>query len=122
MAYQGDSQMPGLAGRNRFGKKEPDMRAVTGARNLQRRRNIQFSAGLHKGHDILAPVGLVEIGRQKIAAVIGQKRIDADSLFPGQMVVNHLIGHRQQLALTAVAAFDAGFVADAGLPLIAAGR
>ena len=68
------------------------------------------------------PVGFVKIGCQEIAAVIGQQWIDTDGLFSGQMVVDHLIGNRQQQAMAAIAAFDARLVAEAWLPLVAAGR
>jgi len=117
-----DAELPGLAGQNRLGKKDPGMSAVAGAGNLQCRRDAEFPTGLHEGLGILPPVGLIEIGREKIAAVVAQERIDADSLLPSQMVIDHLIGHRQQLSLVAIAAFHPGFMADAGFPLIAAGR
>jgi len=54
---------------------------------------------LHESLGILPPVGLIEVSRQKVAAVIAQERIDADGLVPGQVVIDHPIGHGQQLAL-----------------------
>ena len=122
MADQSAPELPGLAGRNRPGKKDPGVSTVAGAGNLQRCRNAEFPAGLHESLGILPPVGLIEVSREKIAAVIAQERVDADGLFSGQMVVDHLIGHRQQLALVAVTAFHPGLVADAGLPLVTANR
>ena len=70
---------------------------------------------------ILPPVSLIEIKRQKGAPVVAQERIDADGLLPGQMVIDHLIGHGQQLALVAIATFHPGLVADARFPLVTAG-
>lgn len=122
MADQCSPRLPGLAGRNRFGKKDSGVSAIAGAGNLQRRRNAKLPAGLHESLGILSPVGLIKISREKIATVIAQERIDADGLLSSQMVIDHLIGHRQQLALAAVTAFDPGLVADTGLPLVTAGR
>ena len=122
MADQGGPELPGLAGRNRLGKRDPDVCPISGAGNLRNRRNAEFPAGLQEGSGILPPVGFLEVCRGKTTAVIAQERIDADGLLSGRTVVDHLIGHRQQPALVAVAAFHTGLVADAGLPLVTTGR
>src|SRR6056297_940935 len=108
-----------FTGRNRLGKKDPDVCPITGAGNFQRCRDVKLPAGLHEGLGILLPVSFVKVSREEIAAVIGKQRKDADGLFARQMVVDQLIGYRQQLALAAVSTFHSWFMADAGLPLIA---
>ncbi len=87
----------------------------------QRHRNAQFPAGLHESLGIPPPVGLIEVSREKIAAVIAQERVDANGLLPGQMVVDHLVGDWKQKALVTVTTFDSRFFAETRLPLIAAG-
>jgi len=57
----------------------------------------------------------------EMAAVIGQKWINTNSLFPGKMVKDHLIANWFQLALFTVPAFDPGFVTDGRFPFIPTG-
>ena len=122
MADQRGSELPGLTGWNGLGKEYPGMRTVPRAGYLQRSRNGQLPAGLHEGAGILPPVSLVKINRQKKARVISEERVDANGLFSGEMIVEDLVGDRQELPLGAIAAFDPGLVADTRPPLVAAGR
>lgn len=95
-ADQGCAKLAGLAGRNRIGKEDPDMPAVSRTRDFEGRRNMQFAAGLHDGAGVFASVRLVEISSQEKAGVIGQEWVNPDGMFSGQVVKEYLISHRQQ--------------------------
>jgi hypothetical protein len=51
------------------------MGAVTRARDFQHDGHTQFATGLGKGLRIAAPIGVIEIHREEMAAVIRQQRI-----------------------------------------------
>lgn len=79
-------------------------------------------AGFCERTGVIAPFGLVEIGSQKVASIIFEQRIDTDHYRACQMAKDDVVGHLQQLALVAVAAFDPWFLADPRTPLVRAGR
>ena len=122
VADDGRAQAAGIASRHPPSEKHPGVRALAGARNLQRRRHAQLVTGLDERTGILSPLGLVEIDCQEIAGVVLQQRIDADRVLAGQVVVDHRIRQRDQRAVAAVPALDARLLADTGPPLVGAGR
>lgn len=71
---------------------------------------------------ILSPLGFVEIHRKEVAGVVGQQWVDPHRLPACEVVVDDGIRQRDQLSVATVGAFDARLFADAGAPLIGAGR
>lgn len=122
------SQPAGQCCRDRLGEEDPDMAAVAGAGAFHRRRHALDPACLQEGGDVLTPGCLVEVGRQKPAGLVRKNGIDAhgEVLAIGspatQMPGDHVVGHRQEAPIGAVAALDLGLVAQARLPLVGAGR
>ncbi|MNR09115.1 hypothetical protein D3C85_1253050 [compost metagenome] len=75
-----------------------------------------------KSRDIFTPIGLVKIHRQEVAGVVWQQRVNADDNISGQMLVEHLIGQRQELAERAISALDPWLLTHTGSPFIGARR
>jgi hypothetical protein len=71
------SQSSGKRGWNGFFEKEPNMRASSGARSFERRREIEVATGFEKRCSILAPAGLVEIDGKEEAGLVLKQRVDA---------------------------------------------
>ena len=79
-------------------------------------------AGLHERERVGAPLGAIKVDRQEAGGVVGKKRVDADGVFTGKVLVDHDVRHRQKLTMRAVAAFDARLLADNWHPLVGARR
>jgi hypothetical protein len=92
MADDGGAQAPRVAGRNPAGEEYPGVSATPGARNLQRRGHAKRLAGLHECSRILPPFRFIEVDGDKVAAVIFQQGVNADSVLAGQMAVDDRIG------------------------------
>lgn len=101
-------------------KEHPRVRALAGARNLQRGRYAEVTAGLHESPGIIAPLGIVEVHCQEAATVVLQQRIDADGVAAGEVVVEGLVGQRDQQPMAAVGALDPRLFADTRTPLVGA--
>lgn len=98
------------------------MGAIAGTRNFQCDRYTQLATRLGEGLRIGAPVSIVEVHCEEVAAVIGQQRIYADGVVAGKMIVDRLVGQRDQPPLAAVRALDAWLLAHAGAPLVGTDR
>ncbi|OIQ72318.1 hypothetical protein GALL_460570 [mine drainage metagenome] len=122
VADGGRAQAADIACRHAAGEEHPGMGALTGSRNLQRRRHAQLSARLHEGPRVVPPIRLVEIDGQEAAAVVLQQRVHPDRVLAGQVLVDHRVRQRDKQAMAAIAALDARLVAHTGAPLIRAGR
>ena len=94
VADDGRTQTAGIARRHRASEENPDMRALAGTGNFQRRRHAQRLAGLDEGAHVVAPSGFVEIDREEMAAVVFQQGVDTDRMLPSQMLVDDCIGQR----------------------------
>jgi hypothetical protein len=70
---------------------------------------------------ILPPFLIVEISGEKMAGVVGQKRIDPNGAFASKVLVDHLIRQGNQQAVIALATLDTRLFANTGQPLIAKG-
>lgn len=99
-------------------KEHPHVRALAGARDLQRGRYAEVTAGLHEGPGITAPLGIVEVHRQEVATVVLQQGIDADGVAAGEVVVEGLIGQWDQQPMMAIGALDPRLLADARTPFV----
>jgi hypothetical protein len=71
---------------------------------------------LNKGFGILAPFGLVEVDREKMAGVVRQERVDTDRLLTGKVAVDDRIRYGYQRTVAAICAFDPWLLADTGTP------
>ena len=121
MADDGRTKATGITGGHAAGEKYPRVSAITGSRNLQCCWHTQILTGLHERTCIVSPIGPVKVGRQKIAGVIFQKRVDADRVLASQMVIDHRIRQRDQQAVAAIAALDARLLANSRTPLVCTG-
>ena len=90
--------------------------------DIQRAGHVQALTALNKSAGVVPPIRFVKVHGQKITAVIVEQRIDTNGVFACQMVVDDGVGEGFQQAVVAVAAFDAGFLANPGAPFVAAGR
>jgi hypothetical protein len=122
MADERSAQAPGVARGDPAGEEHPRMRALSRARDLQRCRHAELAAGAHEGASVLAPLRVVEVHGQEVAAVVLQQRIDADSVAAGQVVVDDGLIERQELPVGTVGALDGRLGAHAGPPLVGASR
>ena len=104
------------------------MPALAGARAFQRGGDFKPAAGLHHRPYVVLPAVLVEVHGEEMAAFVGKHRIDPGDEFLARLVLarevpaDHLVGHRQEGAVRAVAALDPRLFTDAADPLVAAGR
>lgn len=71
---------------------------------------------------VFPPVGVVEIDCQKATGIICQQGIDANRMSAGKMVIDDLVGQRYEEPVSAIRAFDAGFLADTRAPFVGACR
>ena len=114
-----------LSAGNGLGKKQPNMRALTGARPLQCERDTVCAADVRDGASAVLPVGVVEVQRQQIAGLVRQHRVQADDVAPlrvppGQVTVDGCVVQRAQHAVRTFGAGNAPFFAQAGPPFIRA--
>ena len=112
---------------NGLGKKQPNMRALTGARPLQRERDAVCAADIRDGAGAVLPVGVVEVQRQQIAGLVRQHRVQADDIAPlrvppGQVTVDCCVVQRAQHAVGTFGARHTSFLTQAGLPFVGADR
>ena len=122
MADDGGAKAPGVTCRNTAGEENPRVGAIPRPRDFQRRWNTQFLTGLHEGSCVVTPVGLVKVRSEEVTSVIFQQRIDTDHVLACKMIVDHCVGHWDQQAVAAIAAFDARLFADPGAPFVGTGR
>jgi len=98
------------------------MGPVAGPRPFDGNRNSQLSARGGEGRNIGSPFGLVEVGGDKPARLVGEQGIAADHVTTLEVIEDHLVGHRQKRLAQAVATTDAWLLADSSHPLVAARR
>jgi hypothetical protein len=75
LCQQGGTEPSGQGRRDCLLEEQPDVSATPGAWSLERSRQVHAATSFEKGAYILAPLGLVEIDRQKGAGLIGKQRI-----------------------------------------------
>lgn len=98
------------------------MPSLPGAGALECRRNAARLACRKKSCGIVTPRRSVEICCKEPAGLVSQHGIDADGMAPAQVPIDDLIGYGQKRTMSAIAAFDLRFAADARDPFIGAGR
>ena len=104
------------------------MPALAGARAFKRGGDFKAAAGFHHRPHVVLPAVLVEVHGEEMAAFVGEHRIDPGDEFLARLVLarevpaDHLVSHRQEGAVRAVAALDPRLLTDAADPLVAAGR
>ncbi len=49
-------------------------------------------AGRYKSRGIILPLPLIEIHSKEPAVVIFEKRVHTDNMFPGQVIIDDLVG------------------------------
>ncbi len=84
---------------------------------------------LAQGHRVIAmiilpsnqPVADTDQDTDQDRGIVGQEGINAHRMLTCQMIVNYLIGNRQQQTLIANTTFDARLVTNAGFPLVSTG-
>src|ERR1051326_5904351 len=114
-------------GRNGFFEEEPYMPAFARSGSLQRRRQIQPAACLHKCARVLAPAHLVEIDRQEKTRLVAKHRIDTrDKRLPviilsRQMPADHVVIDRQETLMSTVRTTNPRLLTDPSQPLVPAG-
>jgi hypothetical protein len=91
---------------HRRGEEEPCVGTVSRARTLDRQRHADDPARLDESGDVLLPRALVEIGGEKPACLVFEKRVHAhDVPVPAlQMVEDYLITDRHERLVRALAA------------------
>lgn len=92
------SELAGGAGRDRKFKEYPDVAAVPRTRTLENRRHAQLPTGIEKCVRVIGPCLLIEIDSEKPAGFVQEKRIDANGLFPEEMVLDNRVGQRQEFS------------------------
>lgn len=122
MADDGGAESARITSGNGAGEENPGVGAVARSRYFKRSRNTQLTTRLEECLGILSPFGLVEIGGEKMAGVVGQQGIDADRALPGEVLVDHLVRKRFHLAMIAVSALDARFLTNAVAPIVRTDR
>jgi hypothetical protein len=95
MADDGGTEAARIAGRYGGREEDPGMGASTGARYFDGDWHTEFVTGNGKGLGIVTPVGLVKVGGEEMAGIVGEQWINADNMLAGKVVVNHLIRERQ---------------------------
>src|SRR5450756_2680101 len=98
------------------------MRAGAGPGDLYVGWNIELPTHLGEGRDILPPLGLVEVERQKAAGVIGQQWVNADCVPAREVVADHLVAEGKQCPAGAVCALDLGLTTQGAIPFVRARR
>jgi hypothetical protein len=77
------------------------MPALSGARPLEDRRQVEPPAGCEVGDGILLPAGFVEVDREEVTRLIRQQRVHARNerqscgVLPCQMPADDVVGHRK---------------------------
>ncbi|HYN41871.1 MAG TPA: hypothetical protein VE129_08860 [Thermoanaerobaculia bacterium] len=89
---------------------------------LDGNRDSQFSARAGEGRNIGGPFGLVEVGGDKPALLVGEQGIAADHETTLEVIEDHLVGHREKSLARAITTTDAWLLADSSHPLVAARR
>lgn len=97
------------------------MTTIPRARSLQTGRNIQSLAAVEKSVHIQLPARLAEVRSQEPASLVFQYRINTDSVFSRQMVMNDLASNRQELPVLALGTLHTWFATEHPIPLISAG-
>ncbi len=93
-------QCPEFAGDRRGDrpfKEDPYMASFSGARSFQCRGHVKVVARLQECRGIFLPGLLVEVDGKEPASFVAEQRVDAESLFAREMVVNRLICERNVL-------------------------
>jgi hypothetical protein len=110
------------AGRDGRREEEPDVSTVTRPRSLHGGGDLQSTTGLRERECVVRPGALVEIHSQEPAALVLEKRIDADDVTPAQMIEDDLVSDRDECLVRAFATSDSRLFTDAAHPLVRAGR
>ena len=119
----GDEKATHLAGgarRHRSVEEEPDVCSVARPGALDREVDTLSPACFDEGAHVLPPLCLVEVHGEKPASLILQHRVDPDHVVSFEMIVDGLLGHRDERLVRTLATLDATFVAQAADPFIAA--
>ena len=105
-------------GGNRDREKDPNVCAVSRARDLDTGRNFKLSAGNGVCHRIFAPACPVKVVGNKTASVILKYEVYAENTVSREMRINRILGNRQKRFVGALRALDPGLFANAGNPLV----
>jgi hypothetical protein len=118
---------PRQRGGNGVLEEEPHVTAASRPRPFELGGHTQPTARLEERRSIVGPAALVEVESHEEAGLVQKERVDARDeglavvTLPGQVPTDDLVGHREESAVRAFGALDAGLRADAAHPLVRAG-
>ena len=102
-------------------EEEPGVRPVARARTFDRDGQSGGLARAAERGDVLSPVPLVEIHREKPARLVGEHGVDAGHVASPKVVQHHAVANREKRLVRAFPATYARLFADPLYPLVAAG-
>jgi len=102
-------------------EEHPNVSAFAGSRAFSVSENIELPTGIQERADVRLPSRFVKGDYEEPTGTICQYRIDTYRMLPDQMIVNHLVGNWQKLAILTLAAFYLWLAAQDFVPFIAAG-
>ena len=97
---------------HRRGEEEPDVGTITRAGTFDGMRNAFGVAGLSERRDVVLPLALVEIHGEEPAVLVLEHRVDPDYVAALEMIVDGLLGHRDECLVRTLAALDLALVAQ----------
>src|ERR1039457_220911 len=97
------------------------MASITGTRALDGDWNGKFGTHIPQDGNILLPLSVIEIDRQKPASLIREHRVYTRDYFPPQMAVNNILIQGSIRLLSATCASPLRFRANIGFPFIHTG-
>ena len=102
-------------------EEEPGVRPVARARTLDRDGQSGGLACAAERGDVLSPVPLVEIHREKAARLVREHGVDAGHVASPKVVQDHAVANREKRLVRTLPATYARLFADPRYPLVAAG-
>src|ERR1700694_2694251 len=91
---QGTTKLSGIGSEHRAVEEEPDVCSVSRPRALDGCWNLKSLACRSKSRGVCHPRRLVEIHSEKPTGFVGKKRVNADGLFPSEVIADCAIGER----------------------------
>src|SRR5205085_12645810 len=103
-------------------EEEPDVSTVARSGAFHGHRNVNCPAGLDERSNVLLPGGLIEVDGEEPARLILQQWVDSHNVTTSQVVENHLVVHRCEGLVWALAELDLREIANPANELILTGR